>query len=358
MSFARSRIRDRLAHLEHEHLAAARERARADDELHRLRDRHEVARHRRVGDRDRAAGGDLAAEDRHHRARRAEHVAEAHARRTRVRDSARRPPRPPTRRAPWTRPSPSRARPPCRSRRGRTRCTPVSPATRAHHARGERVVAHRLDRVALHQRRRACRRRRGRRRSGGARANTSRIRSSSLQSASTATVLSAWRSSTSSRSISNRLSSAWSSSTSRAGPDARDLAAQLGADRAAGAGDEHARGRSGSRRRARSPSAPARGRGRPRPHLAHLAHELRRRSAAARTRSASCAPARRARGTRVTTRARSVPGADGIAISTSSGSTSSSTCAELVRWCRAPRARGRCARRCLRGSSSMKPTGR
>ena len=33
--------------------------------------------------------------------------------------------------------------------------------------------------------------------------------------------------------------SAWSTSTSRFGPHARDLAAQLGADRAAGAGDEH-----------------------------------------------------------------------------------------------------------------------
>jgi hypothetical protein len=35
------------------------------------------------------------------------------------------------------------------------------------------------------------------------------------------------------------LSSAWSTSTSRRGPDAGDLAAQLRADRAAGAGDEH-----------------------------------------------------------------------------------------------------------------------
>jgi hypothetical protein len=38
--------RHRLAHVEHEDLAAGPERSRADDELHRLRDRHEVARHR------------------------------------------------------------------------------------------------------------------------------------------------------------------------------------------------------------------------------------------------------------------------------------------------------------------------
>src|ERR1700733_14513322 len=44
--------RDRLAHLEHEHLAAAlAQRAGANDQLDRLRDRHEVARHPRIGDR-------------------------------------------------------------------------------------------------------------------------------------------------------------------------------------------------------------------------------------------------------------------------------------------------------------------
>ena len=48
--------------------------------------------------------------------------------------------------------------------------------------------------------------------------NNSRIRSPSLQSASTATVLSTWRSSTSSRRIWNRLSSAWSRRTSLLGP--------------------------------------------------------------------------------------------------------------------------------------------
>src|SRR4051794_20847320 len=40
-----------LAHLEHEHLAAPAERRGPDDELHRLGDRHEVARHAAVGER-------------------------------------------------------------------------------------------------------------------------------------------------------------------------------------------------------------------------------------------------------------------------------------------------------------------
>ena len=65
-------------------------------------------------------------------------------------------------------------------------------------------------------------------------------RSSSLQSASTATAAAKWRSSTSSRWISKRLSSAWSTQHERARPDAGDLAAQLGADRPAGARDQHA----------------------------------------------------------------------------------------------------------------------
>ncbi len=67
------------------------------------------------------------------------------------------------------------------------------------------------------------------------------MRSSSLQSASTAASIDGgtWRSSSSSRWIAKRLSSAWSSSTIRCGSDARDLAAQLRADRAAGAGHEH-----------------------------------------------------------------------------------------------------------------------
>ena len=80
----------RLAHVEHEHVAAARHRARLDDELRRLGDQHEVANDVRVGDRDGPAGLDLAPEQRHHRSRRAEHVAEADHREDRARAAAQR----------------------------------------------------------------------------------------------------------------------------------------------------------------------------------------------------------------------------------------------------------------------------
>ena len=52
---------DGLAHLEDVHLSAAAQRAGADDQLHRFRDRHEVALHALVRDRHRAAERDLAA---------------------------------------------------------------------------------------------------------------------------------------------------------------------------------------------------------------------------------------------------------------------------------------------------------
>ena len=65
------------------------------------------------------------------------------------------------------------------------------------------------------------------------------MRVASLQSASTDAARAKWRSSSSSRRISNSAFSEFSTSTSRFAPDARDLAAELGADRAAGAGDEH-----------------------------------------------------------------------------------------------------------------------
>ena len=58
---------------------AGAEVAGPDHQLDRLRDGHEVAGHLRVGDGDRPAALDLAAEDRHDAARRAEHVAEADA---------------------------------------------------------------------------------------------------------------------------------------------------------------------------------------------------------------------------------------------------------------------------------------
>ena len=67
-----------LAHLEREHLAAGRERRRLQDQLDRLLDAHEVARHGRVGDGHRSARRDLREERRHDRAAAAEHVAEAH----------------------------------------------------------------------------------------------------------------------------------------------------------------------------------------------------------------------------------------------------------------------------------------
>ena len=138
-----------------------------DDELHGLRDRHEVARHALVGHRHRPARRDLAAEDRHDRARGAQDVAEAHGGELRLPGPAllRRPR--PTRPAPSRRPSPSRAPRPCRWRRARTPDARLAGHPRDE-PRGERVVAHRLDRVGLHEARRACRRRRGRRPSGGA----------------------------------------------------------------------------------------------------------------------------------------------------------------------------------------------
>jgi hypothetical protein len=60
---------DRLAHVEHEHLAAAGHGAGLEDELGRLGDRHEEAGDLGVGDRDRAAAADLLAEALDHRAR-------------------------------------------------------------------------------------------------------------------------------------------------------------------------------------------------------------------------------------------------------------------------------------------------
>ena len=68
----------RLAHVEHEDLAALAHQPGLQHELRRLRDRHEVALDVGMRDGDRAAARDLLAEVRHHAAGRAEHVAEAH----------------------------------------------------------------------------------------------------------------------------------------------------------------------------------------------------------------------------------------------------------------------------------------
>ena len=123
----------------------------ADDQLHRLRDRHEVARHALVGDRHRAAARDLAAEDRHDRARRAEHVAEAHGREASCRASAAA--------AASTANSASAFDAPITvagvdglvGRDEHEARDAVLAGDPRDQARGERVVAHRLDRVALHQ---------------------------------------------------------------------------------------------------------------------------------------------------------------------------------------------------------------
>ena len=68
----------RLAHVEHEDLAAASLQPRLQQQLRRFRQRHEVARDLRMRDGDRAAARDLLAKARDHAARAAEHVAEAH----------------------------------------------------------------------------------------------------------------------------------------------------------------------------------------------------------------------------------------------------------------------------------------
>ena len=69
---------DGFAHVEHEDIAAASERRGLEDEEDGLFDRHEVAGHIRIGDRDRLPALDLLHERRDHRAVRTEHVAESH----------------------------------------------------------------------------------------------------------------------------------------------------------------------------------------------------------------------------------------------------------------------------------------
>ena len=140
--------------------------------------------------------------------------------------------------------------------------------------------------------------------------------------------------------------------------DARDLAAQLGADRAAGAGDEHdAAGEVAADAVELHPHRLAA------EHvldldLAHLAHEPRRRvCSSSKTVGIVRTGTPRSRQA-ATTGARTVPGADGIAMITSSGSTSSSTLGRAPRSCRARDSPRSIRAPCLRGSSSTKPTGR
>ena len=68
---------DRLAHVEDEDLSPLADRARLQDELRRLGDRHEVAPHLGVRHGDRAAPANLFPEDRDHGTGGADDVAEA-----------------------------------------------------------------------------------------------------------------------------------------------------------------------------------------------------------------------------------------------------------------------------------------
>ena len=68
----------RVAHIEHKNFPAARIGAGLKNELHRLRNRHEIPDDVLVRDRNRAAGFDLLAKQRDHAAGRAEHIAEPH----------------------------------------------------------------------------------------------------------------------------------------------------------------------------------------------------------------------------------------------------------------------------------------
>ncbi len=69
---------ERLAHVQHEYLAALADGPGLQHQLHRLRDGHEIAAHLRVGNRERTALADLPEEGRHHAPTAAQHVAEPH----------------------------------------------------------------------------------------------------------------------------------------------------------------------------------------------------------------------------------------------------------------------------------------
>ncbi len=68
----------RLAHVEHEDVAAFPHQPRLQHELRGFGNGHEVAHDLRVGHGDRPAGGDLRRKARHHAAARSQHIAEAH----------------------------------------------------------------------------------------------------------------------------------------------------------------------------------------------------------------------------------------------------------------------------------------
>ena len=68
----------RLAHVQHEHVAALPHRPGLDHQLRGFGDGHEIAGNVGVRQRHRAAAGDLLLEQRHHRAGAAQHIAKAH----------------------------------------------------------------------------------------------------------------------------------------------------------------------------------------------------------------------------------------------------------------------------------------
>ncbi len=69
---------DRVAHVEHEDIAAVAHGCRLDDKAHSLRDRHEIAHNVRVRHRDGTARQNLILEQRNDRTVRTEDIAEAH----------------------------------------------------------------------------------------------------------------------------------------------------------------------------------------------------------------------------------------------------------------------------------------
>src|SRR6266404_7224299 len=69
---------DRLAHVEHEHIAAVRHGTRLDHQLRGLRDGHEIADYLRMRHGYRPTGFDLLIEQRYNRTRGCQHIAETH----------------------------------------------------------------------------------------------------------------------------------------------------------------------------------------------------------------------------------------------------------------------------------------
>ena len=120
--------------------------------------------------------------------------------------------------------------------------TPESPGDARHHARGERVVAHRLDRVALHQPDVLV--------GGGVEDDGGAVLGEDLAHPLLPLAVRQHRDGVQRVAVLDQLALDLEQvvlgvveQDQAARPDARDLAAELRADRAAGAGDEHARAR-------------------------------------------------------------------------------------------------------------------